>query len=107
MRVEARKVDGDLLYFTCTMCSEDIYHGFSRFSGPIKHFHYHQAKHQHPCRLIVIPDPVGDAHEIVQVPDEDSMDAYLQDALDDLHVAIRLAQAWAYRAGELAGRSAA
>lgn len=107
MHVEARDEDGDLLYFTCIACGGDIYPGFSRLSGPVKHLHYHRARHKQPCRLIVVPDPVGDEHEMIEVPDEDSMDDYLQRELDDYRVAIRQSQAWSYRAGQLGAGDAA
>lgn len=101
MRVEARKTDGHLVYFTCPACEGDIYGGFSRLSGPVKHHHYRRDTTLHPCRLIVVPDPVGGAHEIIEVPETDDMDAYLKRELARFDTALRQSQAWTYRAGEL------
>ena len=47
---------------------------FGRLSGPVDATHNRRAGqnrlHGKPCRLIVIPDPVGDNHRFLEVPDD-------------------------------------
>lgn len=55
---------------------------FARMSGPVDGTHRKRAGqnrlHGKPCRVIVIPDPMGDNHRFVPVPD----DARLADILE-------------------------
>ncbi len=58
---------------TCPLCNQRMKNVFARMSGPVDGTHRRRAGqnrlHGKPCRVIVIPDPVGDNHRILPVPD--------------------------------------
>lgn len=68
------------IYLDCPVCRRRLDGPFSRFSGPIPYLHYRRgANHTgRACRLLIIPDPIGNAHEVREVP----QGMTLEDALD-------------------------
>lgn len=59
---------------TCPICRQRMKQVFARMSGPVDGTHRKRAGknrlHGKPCRVIVIPDPVGTEHRVVVVPDD-------------------------------------
>ena len=68
-----------MAYITCPRCRRQIREPFSRTSGPVPYVH--GRPHRSACRLIVFPDPNGDKHQVVIVPDDVRLEEALLQAL--------------------------
>lgn len=60
-------------YVTCPACRRLIRLPFSRSSGPVPYVHRDRNTE---CRLVVHPDPVGENHNVLIVPDGVSIEIH-------------------------------
>lgn len=65
----------------CPVCEKRIRAPFSRTSGPVPYLHHNSHSSKPACRLIVTPDPIGEAHSVVVVPPDTSIESALEEAL--------------------------